>query len=117
MADRNERSKAVRGSRVLVLGLAYKKNSNDARETPATGVIEGLLRLGADLRVHDAHVAAHPLDERVIRAQLSQAEVEAADAVVLITDHDDVDYELVLRHAAYVFDTRHRLTGDRVEHL
>ncbi len=113
----NARGKATKGARIVVLGLSYKKNSNDARETPATGVIEGLLGLGADVRVHDTHCDAHPLDARAPRVQLTVDEVSAADLVVLVTDHDDVDYDLVVRHAPYVFDTRHKLTGDNVEHL
>jgi nucleotide sugar dehydrogenase len=113
----NERRKAVNGSRVLVLGLAYKKNSNDARETPASGVIEGLWRLGAVVHVHDAHVAGSPLDDRIERVDLTVQEVRDADVVVLVTDHDDIDYELVVRNASYVFDTRHRTTGANVEHL
>jgi UDP-N-acetyl-D-glucosamine dehydrogenase len=113
----NDRLKAVKGSRVLVLGLSYKKNSNDARETPATGVIEGLLELGADVRVHDTHATAHPLDVVAARVDLTPEEVASADAVVLVTDHDDVDYDLVLREAAYVLDTRNRLRAPNVEPL
>ncbi len=117
MLGLNQRRQAVNGARVLVLGLAYKKNSNDARETPATAVIDGLARLGADVRVHDTHVGAHPVDAAVTRVGLTGDEVDAADAVVLVTDHDDVDYVLVTRHARYLLDTRHRLVGDNVEAL
>jgi UDP-N-acetyl-D-glucosamine dehydrogenase len=113
----NDRGKATKGAKVIVLGLSYKKNSNDARETPATGVIEGLLALGADVRVHDLHVGAHAIDGRAPRIELTADELHAAAAVVLVTDHDDVDYEAVVREATYVFDTRHKLTGDNVEHL
>jgi UDP-N-acetyl-D-glucosamine dehydrogenase len=113
----NERGKAAKGSRVLVLGLSYKKNSNDARETPATGIIDGLLRLGADVHLHDAHAGAHPLDRWVDRVELTADELSRADAVVLVTDHDDIDYGLVLEHASYVFDSRHRLTAPNVECL
>jgi nucleotide sugar dehydrogenase len=113
----NERGKPVRGSRVLVLGLSYKKNSHDARETPAIGIIEGLLRLGADVRLHDSHVRAHAIDQCVDRVELTADELDRADAVVLVTDHDDVDYGLVLQHASYVFDSRNRLTAPNVEHL
>jgi UDP-N-acetyl-D-glucosamine dehydrogenase len=113
----NERMKSVKGSRVLVLGVAYKKNSNDARETPSTQVIEQLLELGAEVVVHDAHVDAFHLDDQAARVELSAEELSAADAVVLITDHDDVDYDLVLASAGYIFDSRHRLTGDNVELL
>jgi UDP-N-acetyl-D-glucosamine dehydrogenase len=113
----NDRRKPVKGSRVLVLGVAYKKNTNDARETPAVGVVEGLVALGADVAVHDAHIAAHALDAVADRVPLTIDEISAADAVVLVTDHDDVDYALVARHASYVFDTRNRMRGENVELL
>ncbi|TVR22121.1 MAG: nucleotide sugar dehydrogenase [Ilumatobacter sp.] len=113
----NEQMKSVKGARVLVLGLSYKKNSNDARETPATGVITGLLELGADVHVHDSHAAPHALDAVARRVDLTADELQAADAVVLVTDHDDVDYDLVVREAAYVLDTRNRLRAPNVEPL
>jgi UDP-N-acetyl-D-glucosamine dehydrogenase len=113
----NQRRKAVNGSRVLVLGIAYKKNTNDARETPAVGVVEGLVALGAEVAVHDEHVGPHPLDTLAERVPLTEGQVERADAVVLVTDHDDVDYDLVSAHASYVFDTRNRLRGESVELL
>ena len=111
----NERRKAVNGSRVLVLGVAYKKNSADARETPATGVIKGLLGLGAEVRVHDPHVVRYELANDTTSVELTADELVSADAVVLITDHDDVDYDMVVEHADYIFDARHRLEGLNVE--
>jgi UDP-N-acetyl-D-glucosamine dehydrogenase len=113
----NARRKAVNGSRVLVLGIAYKKNTNDARETPAVGVVEGLVALGAEVAVHDEHVGPHPLDVVAERVALTAEQVQSADAVVLVTDHDDIDYGLVASHATYVFDTRNRLRGESVELL
>ena len=113
----NDRRKAVNGSQILVLGVAYKKNSADARETPATGVINGLLALGADVHIHDPHVVNYELDELTTRVELSADEISAADAVVLITDHDDVDYTLVTEHAGYIFDARKRLDGSNVESI
>ena len=113
----NERKKAVNGSTVLVLGLSYKKNSNDARETPSTGVIRGLLELGAEVRVHDEHVASHEIDVLAQRVPLTKDELESADCVVLVTDHDDVDYDLVISGAGYVLDTRNRLRASNVEPL
>jgi UDP-N-acetyl-D-glucosamine dehydrogenase len=117
MLGLNRRGKAVNGSRVLVLGLAYKKNSNDARETPATGVIDGLLRLGAEVRVVDDHVGPHPIDGRAPRVPLTDDELRSADAAVLVTDHDGVDLVRVSAMADYILDTRHRLHGDNVESL
>ncbi len=113
----NECGKATKGARIIVLGLAYKKNSNDARETPATGVVEALVGLGADVMVHDTHCDGHPIDAEARRIDLTDEELESADAVVLVTDHDDVDYARVVEKARYVFDSRHKLFGDNVEHL
>lgn len=113
----NDRGKPMKGSRVLVLGLSYKKNSNDARETPAVDVVKALRKYGAVVLVHDAHVGAHPIDAEVDRVPLTAEVVRSTDAVVLVTDHDDTDYELVLANAPYVFDSRNRLRGANVETL
>ena len=115
----NERRKPVNGSRILILGVAYKKNSNDARETPATELIRSLQSMGADVHVYDAHVERYELDDTLTRlTSLDQAALAAADAVVLVTDHDDVDYQWVADSAAYVFDTRRRVPdGESVERL
>jgi nucleotide sugar dehydrogenase len=115
-AGLNDRSMAVKGAKVLVLGVAYKPNSNDARETPATGVIEGLLALGAEVLVHDCHVDHYELDDKIERvAELDADFLAGCDAVVLVTDHDDVDYDLIEAQAPYIFDARHRLSADSVE--
>ncbi len=117
-AGLNERRKPVNGSRVLVIGIAYKKNSNDARETPATGVIKGLLDMGADVRVHDAHVERYVLDDQITRVELTPEEASASDAVVIVTDHDEIDFDMLVANAPYIFDARHRLADDgAVEHL
>ena len=113
----NNRRKAVNGSRILILGVAYKKNSNDARETPATPLIKDLLKLGADIRIHDPFIDRYELDDDVERVELTIDEVEAADAIVLVTDHDGVDYDMVVERADYVFDARHKLDGASVETL
>jgi UDP-N-acetyl-D-glucosamine dehydrogenase len=114
----NRRRKAVNGSTVLLLGLAYKKNSGDARESPARRVAALLLEMGAEVRAADPHVVedAH-VDQRVTRVALTAEQVAAADAVVLLADHDDFDLDLVVEHAEYVLDTRHRLTGTTVESI
>jgi UDP-N-acetyl-D-glucosamine dehydrogenase len=117
-AGLNDRRKPVNGSRVLVLGLAYKPNSNDARETPVDGVVRGLLDLGATVEIHDSHVIDPELPDGVALVDLTVERLAAADAVVLLTDHDDVDYDLVVAEADYVFDTRNRLgPSDGVEVL
>lgn len=108
----NEHRKAMKGSRVLVLGLAYKKDIDDPRESPAFEVIEKVLRLGATVAYHDPHVpraprmrswpdlppmASEPLTPELLAAQ---------DAVIVVTDHSAVDYAMVAEHARLIVDTR-----------
>jgi UDP-N-acetyl-D-glucosamine dehydrogenase len=114
----NTRGRSVQGSRVLLLGLAYKGNTGDARESPAVRVAQLLAGMGADVRAADPHVAeAKPVDGTVARVEATQAEVASADAVVLLTDHDAFDYAEIGRHARYILDCRNRLTGANVETL
>jgi UDP-N-acetyl-D-glucosamine dehydrogenase len=108
----NDRAKSVKGSRVLVLGLAYKKDIDDPRESPAFEIIELLLRLGARVSYHDPHIPEAPRmrswpDLPPLRSEdLSEPMLAAQDAVLIITDHAAVDYGMVLRHAPLVVDTR-----------
>lgn len=113
----NDREKPVKGSRILILGVSYKRDSNDARETPASPIIRQLVELGADIHAHDPHIGFYEHDDLITRVDLTAEELKAADAVVLITDHSDVDYDLVLANAEYVFDTRNKLSGPNVEIL
>lgn len=113
----NRRGKSLLGSVVLVIGVAYKRNSSDARETPSTGVIEALIRMGAVVRVHDTHIDEYELDSVITRVPLNTQEITKSDVVLIITDHDDVDYGLIAAEASYVLDTRHRLHGPQVEYL
>ncbi|MHC0430237.1 nucleotide sugar dehydrogenase [Streptomyces sp. O3] len=115
----NERGRSLSGSRVLVLGLAYKPDTGDARESPAVRVVDGLLRLGAHVRAVDPHVVeSAPIDGRVVRVDLDVDEVTEADAVVLLTDHSSYDYELIAEHARFVLDCRRRLpASETVEYL
>jgi UDP-N-acetyl-D-glucosamine dehydrogenase len=113
----NRQRKAINGSRILLLGLAYKRNTGDARESPSAAVIERLLQLGADVRAADPFVVEEHVDRRVVRVDCTPEELSAADAVILLTDHDSFDYEMVAREAKYALDTRHRMTGEVVEQL
>ena len=113
----NRRRQAVNGSRVMLLGLAYKRNTSDARESPAVTVAERLLGLGAEVRAADPHVVEAHVSDRVVRVDCDAREVRQADVVVVLTDHDAFDFDMVLREASCVFDTRHRLDGPTVEHL
>ena len=114
----NGQRRSVNGSRVLLLGLAYKKNTGDARESPALRVSQLLLDMGAEVRAADPHVVeSSKVDARLVRVELTQEELAAADAVVLLTDHDSFDYDLVTEHASLVLDCRRRLSGPNVEVL
>ncbi len=111
----NRMGRSVNGSRVLILGLAYKRNTGDAREAPGTVIARSLVALGADVRVADPHLDSDTLSIPLVEA--TPDELAAADAVVLVTDHDAFDYEQVRIHARYVLDTRNRLDGPTVERL
>jgi len=113
----NQRGKALRGLRVLLLGLAYKPNSGDARESPAIVVADRLLSLGAEVHAADPLVDPEYPISGALRVQLTREEVRAASAVVLLTAHDRFDYEMVLSNADFVLDTRGRLEGRNVERL
>jgi UDP-N-acetyl-D-glucosamine dehydrogenase len=111
----NRMGRAVSGSRILILGLAYKRNTGDAREAPGTAIAQALASLGAEVRVVDPHIAGDSCPYPLV--ELAADELAGADGVVLVTDHDAFDYELVGRHARYVLDTRNRLDGPGVERL
>jgi UDP-N-acetyl-D-glucosamine dehydrogenase len=113
----NGRRKALRNSKVLLLGIAYKANTGDLRGSPGLRVRELLLKLGADVDVVDTHVEPHRCPPGVEPVPLSEDRLRRADIVILLSDHDDVDYALVERFATCLIDTRHRLTGRLVEHL
>ncbi len=106
----NEGGKAARGSDVLVLGVAYKKDIDDVRESPALDVIRLLIQRGARVRYHDPHVPALRADGVDLRSTpLSADSLHTADCVIIVTDHSAVDYGLVARSAVAVVDTRHAL--------
>ena len=110
----NEQSKAVRGSRMLVLGVAYKKNIDDIRESPALDVLRLLRRHGAIVEYHDPHVPKLKDDDLELKSvPLTPDVLSGADCVLIVTDHSDVDYVLVARHARLVVDTRNALAGGR----
>jgi len=114
----NRQRRAVNGSRVLLLGLAYKRNTSDARESPAQIVADRLLSLGAEVRAADPHVIEEQVERRIARVDATPQELSAADAVVLLADHDTFDLDAVAAHARLVLDTRRRVRpGANVEYL
>jgi UDP-N-acetyl-D-glucosamine dehydrogenase len=120
----NRSAKPLNGSRILVLGLAYKRNTGDSRESPGRVIVELLRRSGAVVSVADPHVAelgslADPLHNGPsdLLVEPSPQDVASADAVVLVTDHDAFDLEEIARNARYLLDTRGRVDGPNVERL
>jgi len=107
----NRHRQAVNGSRILLLGLAYKRNTGDARESPALAVAERLANLGAEVRAADPHVVEGLRGCRAERTEATDEELSAADIVVLLTDHDAFDYDNIVNRSRLVLDTRHRLTS------
>jgi UDP-N-acetyl-D-glucosamine dehydrogenase len=113
----NDVSKSVRGSTVLVLGVAYKRDIDDMRESPALDVMHLLEERGARVAFHDPHVPRFREDGReFVGVDLTDAVLASADAVVIITDHRAFDFQRVIDHASLVVDTRNatgRLTPGR----
>ena len=108
----NERMKPVKGSRILLVGLAYKKNSSDARESPAIRVAQLLSELGAVLDVVDPFLEQTPRGLTGVNlVQDSDVASGKYDAAVILTDHDGIDYKEIVANVPYIFDSRHRLAA------
>lgn len=104
----NRQKKAVNGSRVLVLGAAYKKDIDDVRESPAIDIMRLLEVDGAEVSYHDPLVAEVREDGRAwTSVELTPECVRDADTVLIVTDHTDVDYAMILRESHSLVDTRH----------
>lgn len=114
----NRRELAIRGQRIVLLGLAYKRNTGDARESPSIPITRQLVHLGADVVAVDPFVADAHVPTGVSRATLTAQLLRSASATVLLVDHDCFDTTLIEREAGYVLDTRHVLEpGPTVEFL
>ena len=108
----NSAGKSVKGSKVLVLGVAYKKNIDDTRESPALDIIMKLHLKGAVISFADPYVDDLVIDEvGFARVELTEKALSAADLVLIVTDHDDFDYKIVLDKAPLILDTRNALKG------
>lgn len=115
----NEDRKSLNGSRTMVVGLAYKPNVNDIRESPAMRVMELLSEKGAELSYHDPYV---PQTERMRKYNfqlesepLTPANIAAKDLVIIVTDHDNIDYDTLGTHAKLIVDTRNAMRKRSVE--
>ena len=114
----NDHGKAVKGSRILVLGLAYKKNIDDTRESPAVEIMSLLQDKGAQVAYSDPHVPSFPQKRDyhfdLHSIELMPTNISHYDCLVLATDHDTFDYGTLSKHARLIIDTRGRLQGENV---
>ena len=107
--------KALKGAKILLIGLAYKKNVDDMRESPALTLIELLEARGAKVAYHDPFIASikpsreHGLLTGRKSAALDAKRLKSSDCVLIVTDHDAVDYRLIARHAKLILDTRNAM--------
>ena len=116
----NDAKKALNGSQILLLGVAYKKDINDVRESPALSIIDLLRAKGADVRYHDPFVGEVRFDDAQTMGdspplqsiELTDADLKSADCVVIVTDHSQIDYRRVTELAPLIVDTRNALNGE-----
>jgi UDP-N-acetyl-D-glucosamine dehydrogenase len=116
----NDARKAMNGSRILLLGVAYKKDIDDVRESPALSIIDRLRAKGADVHYHDPFVKEIRFDdahtegggEPLASEPLTDEALRVADCLVIVTDHSEIDYSRVCRLAPLIVDTRNALNGD-----
>ena len=110
----NARKKSINGSKIVILGMAYKKNIDDVRESPAFEVWEGLAHRGAKLCYHDPYAVAVTIDgKKVNSTPLTPRLLTSSDCVVIVTDHTCIDYKQVVRESPLVVDTRNATKGIR----
>ena len=110
----------MNGARVLLLGVAYKRDIDDVRESPALSIIDRLRSKGCEVRYHDPFVRELRFDDThteggrapLASVELNDQEIQAADCVVIVTNHSQIDYARVTEKASLVVDTRNALNGD-----
>ena len=116
----NDDRKSMKGARILLVGVAYKRDIDDVRESPALSIIDRLRSKGCDVRYHDPFVQQVRFDDAHIEGggaplssvDLSDEEIRAADCIVIVTDHTQIDYGRVIELASLIVDTRNALNGD-----
>ena len=116
----NDDRKPMKGSRILLIGVAYKRDIADVRESPALSIIDSLRTKGCDVRYHDPFVQELRFDDAHAEGSsaplgsvdLTDEEIRAADCVLIVTNHSEIDYSRVTRLASLVVDTRNALNGD-----
>ncbi len=113
----NRRKLAVNGQRILLLGLSYKRNTGDARESPSRPIARQLVELGAEVLVADPHVHPDLVPDGVTLVDATPDLAASCAAVIVLVDHDAFDLASLTAGAPYVLDTRHCVEGDTVEYL
>jgi UDP-N-acetyl-D-glucosamine dehydrogenase len=113
----NRRQLSISGRRILLLGLAYKRNTGDARESPSQHVARQLVQLGAEVRAADPHVDEAHAPAGIVRVDATIEEARACDVLLVLVDHDDFDLPALVAAAPFVFDTKRCVAGDHVEQL
>jgi UDP-N-acetyl-D-glucosamine dehydrogenase len=115
MHELNRHRKSLNGSRILLLGMAYKKNIDDLRESPSIKLVEQLVNRGAEVDYHDPFIPVyrdeHDPDIEMSSVPLTPETLASYDAVLISTDHDEVDYAMVVEHSTLVLDTRNATKG------
>ena len=109
----NDDRKSLKGAKVLVIGVAYKKNIDDSRESPSAEIIELLRDKGAEVSYHDPHIPTYPSMRKyridLKSVDLGEATLKATDCVLILTDHDAIDYANIAKHATLVVDSRNAM--------
>ncbi|MFA5386123.1 MAG: nucleotide sugar dehydrogenase [Candidatus Paceibacterota bacterium] len=106
----NKNKKSIKGSKILILGVAYKKDIDDPRESAAMPIILDLLRKGARVFYNDPHIAKINIKGKVFKSSpLTKSLVKSADCVVILTDHSVYDYRMIEKNAKLIVDTRHAI--------
>ena len=113
----NHDSKSVKGSRILLLGVAYKRDSNDFRESPALDIWKLLYEKQAEVLYHDPYIPSVPVDSSVLKSQeLSAAVLGDVDCTVIVTDHSSYDWQFIVDHSKVIVDTRNATRKTRADH-
>jgi len=106
----NSVGKAIKGSKILVLGLAYKKNVDDTRESPSLELIKLIMEKGAEVNYHDPFIPLIPIirnyEIELTGKELTSKTLQSVDLVLLATNHDGFDYDLIKKEAKLIVDTR-----------
>jgi UDP-N-acetyl-D-glucosamine dehydrogenase len=120
----NDDRKAMNGSRILLLGVAYKRDIDDVRESPALSIIDRLRSKGCDVHYHDPFVDKISFDDTHTESSgrpmssvaLSDEEIQSSDCVLIVTNHSQIDYRRIIELAPLIVDTRNALNGDLRRH-